>query len=47
MAGEFAPFGGYGPDVPIDDGYVTLPDAPGFGFETKPDLAAVFEKLIL
>ena len=36
--GVFQPFGGFADDIPIDDGYVMLPDAPGIGFERKPRL---------
>jgi D(-)-tartrate dehydratase len=36
--GVFQPFGGFADDIPIDDGYVKLPDAPGIGFERKPQL---------
>lgn len=33
--GVFQPYGGFADDVPIKDGYVALPDAPGIGMELK------------
>lgn len=36
----FQPFGGYSSRCTIADGYVSVCDAPGFGLETKPELAA-------
>jgi len=37
--GVFAPYGGFADDIPIIDGYVTLPaDQPGIGIELKPAL---------
>ena len=35
--GIFQPFGGFADDLPIQDGYARLPDAPGVGFETKQE----------
>ena len=43
--GIFQPFGGFADDVPIEDGYVRLPTAPGVGFETKAELIGVFRHL--
>lgn len=37
----FAPFGGYPPGIDPVAGWVPMSGAPGLGFETKPDLAAV------
>jgi hypothetical protein len=34
----FQPFGGFPDGVKVDNGYVTLPDLPGIGFEGKADL---------
>ena len=34
----FQPFGGFPDGVEVRDGYVTLPDLPGIGFEGKADL---------
>jgi D(-)-tartrate dehydratase len=36
--GVFQPFGGFADDVPVEDGYVRLPDLPGVGFEAKSEL---------
>lgn len=43
--GVFAPFGGFGNSVRIEDGFATLPDLPGIGWESKPDLYRVFQRL--
>lgn len=43
--GIFAPFGGFADDIPIENGRVRLPDAPGIGFETKAALMALFDEL--
>ena len=29
----FQPFGGFADGMPVEDGYVRLPDVPGIGFE--------------
>jgi hypothetical protein len=34
----FQPFGGFPDGVKVDNGYVTLPDLSGIGFEGKADL---------
>ncbi|NUZ04776.1 mandelate racemase/muconate lactonizing enzyme family protein [Piscinibacter koreensis] len=34
----FQPYGGFPDGVQVEDGYVTLPDLPGIGFEGKSDL---------
>ena len=34
----FQPYGGFPDGVSVDNGYVTLPDLPGIGFEGKTDL---------
>lgn len=36
--GVFAPFGGFADGIQVEDGYVSLPDAPGIGFEEKAAL---------
>lgn len=36
--GVFEPFGGFADDIPVENGYVSLPDVPGVGFEAKSDL---------
>ncbi len=43
--GVFQPFGGFADTIPVEDGYVALPDAPGIGFEEKANLWAVMRKL--
>ena len=42
----FQPFGGFADNTPVVDGYVTMPDTPGVGFEAKTKLYAVMRKLI-
>ena len=41
----FQPFGGFPDGVPVEDGYVTMPELPGIGFEGKSDLYAVMRAL--
>ncbi|WP_088346081.1 MULTISPECIES: mandelate racemase/muconate lactonizing enzyme family protein [Rhodomicrobium] len=36
--GVFAPFGGFADGIRVEDGYVSLPQAPGVGFEEKAAL---------
>ncbi|MGI9253257.1 MAG: mandelate racemase/muconate lactonizing enzyme family protein [Thermomicrobiales bacterium] len=43
--GIFQPFGGFADDLPVEDGYVGLPQTPGIGFERKPRLMEVFARL--
>ncbi len=43
--GIFQPFGGFADAIPVEDGYVGLPDAPGIGFELKAPLYAVMREL--
>jgi len=42
----FEPFGGYLPDLDIDNGFIGLPDHPGFGLEAKPELRPHIEALV-
>ncbi len=44
--GVFEPFGGFADSVPVENGKVRLPDAPGIGIEEKANLMPVYEKLI-
>ena len=44
--GVFQPFGGFADGTPVQDGFVTIPDAPGIGLEEKSNLAALFEELV-
>ena len=41
----FQPFGGFPDGVRVEDGYVTLPELPGIGFEGKSDLIAEMRAL--
>jgi L-alanine-DL-glutamate epimerase-like enolase superfamily enzyme len=34
----FQPYGGFPDGVRVENGYVTLPELPGIGFEGKADL---------
>lgn len=44
--GVFEPFGGFADSVPVENGKVRLPKAPGIGIEEKATLMPVYEKLI-
>ena len=41
----FQPFGGFPDGVRVEDGFVTLPELPGLGFEGKARLAQVMREL--
>jgi L-alanine-DL-glutamate epimerase-like enolase superfamily enzyme len=41
----FQPFGGFPDGVRVEDGYVTMPELPGIGFEGKSDLYKVMRSL--
>jgi L-alanine-DL-glutamate epimerase-like enolase superfamily enzyme len=41
----FQPFGGFPDGVEVEDGYITMPDLPGLGFEGKSDLYKVMREL--
>jgi L-alanine-DL-glutamate epimerase-like enolase superfamily enzyme len=43
--GIFQPFGGFADGIRVEDSYVTLPDVPGIGFETKNDLYTLMKGL--
>jgi L-alanine-DL-glutamate epimerase-like enolase superfamily enzyme len=43
--GVFQPFGGFADNLPVENGYVGLPDAPGIGFEEKANLWNVMREL--
>jgi hypothetical protein len=43
--GIFQPFGGFADDMPVQDGFVNLPDSPGIGFERKPALLHVMQSV--
>jgi len=42
--GVFQPYGGFADDIPVVDGYVGLPDAPGIGMELKRAMFAEMRK---
>ncbi|MCX7560619.1 mandelate racemase [Sulfitobacter sp. F26204] len=44
--GVFKPFGGYPDSCPVTDGTVQPSDAPGFGLEEKPEIAAAIRRLM-
>ncbi len=44
--GVFQPFGGYADNVPIVGSRVTIPDAPGIGFELKANLWEVMSGIV-
>lgn len=41
----FQPFGGFPDGVTVEEGYITMPELPGIGFEGKADLAQVCAEL--
>jgi D(-)-tartrate dehydratase len=41
----FQPFGGFPDGVRVENGYITMPDLPGIGFEGKSDLFKVMREL--
>lgn len=41
----FAPLGGFGESVAIENGRASAPEVPGIGWETKPDLMDCFTEL--
>src|SRR3984957_7808116 len=43
--GIFQPFGGFADDTPVEDSYVSLPDVPGIGFESKKELFRLLRTL--
>lgn len=43
--GVFQPFGGFADGIPVEDGFVRLPNLPGIGFEGKADLYTVMREL--
>ena len=43
--GVFAAFGGFGDDVRVEDGALSVPELPGIGFEAQNDLYAIVREL--
>lgn len=44
--GVFEPFGGFADDIPVQEGRVRMPQAPGVGFEERAALRKVFAELL-
>jgi D(-)-tartrate dehydratase len=44
--GIFQPFGGFADGIPVENGFVSLPDIPGIGFEAKSELFRVMATLV-
>jgi D(-)-tartrate dehydratase len=44
--GIFQPFGGFADGIPVEDGYVRLPEIPGVGFEAKSELIRIMKTLV-
>lgn len=42
----FRPYNGFADDIPVEDGHVRLPDAPGIGFERRAELLADMKRLL-
>lgn len=42
----FGPFAGFADDVRVEDGFLSLPETPGIGFESQPDLFHLFQKVL-
>ena len=43
--GIFQPFGGFADDLPVENGWVALPQSPGIGFERKAELSRLLHAL--
>ncbi len=44
--GVFQPYGGFADKIPIEEGYVRLPNEPGLGVELKPDMLGEMRRLL-
>lgn len=44
--GVFQPYGGFADNLPIVDGYATLPEEPGLGVELKPKMYTEIRRLL-
>lgn len=42
----FRPYNGFADDIPVEEDYVRLPDAPGIGFERRAELLADLRRLL-
>jgi len=43
--GIFQPFGGFADNTPVENSYISLPDIPGIGFESKKELFQLLKTL--
>ena len=43
--GVFGPFGGFSDGVEVENGFITLSNRPGIGFEGKSDLIKIMRAL--
>jgi hypothetical protein len=41
----FGPFGGFADDAELENGFLTLPDRPGIGFEGQSALYSIMREL--
>jgi L-alanine-DL-glutamate epimerase-like enolase superfamily enzyme len=44
--GIFQPLGGFEDGAPVADGWIAMPDTPGFGFERKSNLINEFARML-
>lgn len=44
--GVFAPFGGYSPEISVENGRIRAGDRPGFGLEAKTDLRPHIDRIL-
>lgn len=44
--GVFQPFGGFADKIPVEEGYVRLPESPGIGMELREEMFAEMRKLL-
>lgn len=42
----FKPFNGFADHIPVEDGFVALPDLPGIGFESKNALYSIMKSML-
>ena len=45
--GVFQPFGGFADAIPVENGYVRLPNIPGVGFEAKRELYDLLRSVVV
>jgi hypothetical protein len=44
--GVFGAFGGFADDAAVQDGYLTLSERPGIGFEAQSPLYAIMREMV-